>query len=55
METNSIAEYNKKAGVNSPSDYARTTYDIAQYWKNVADKQSDKDKKDHATKLYNLW
>ena len=55
METNSIAEYNKKAGVNSPTDYAKTTYDIAQYWKNVADKQTDKNKKEHATKLYNLW
>lgn len=55
METNSIAEYNKKAGINSPSDYARTTYDIAQYWKNVADRQSDESKKEHATKLYKLW
>lgn len=55
METNSIAEYNKKAGVNSPSDYARTTYDIAQYWKNVADRQSDESKKEHATKLQKLW
>lgn len=55
METNSIAQYNKKAGVNSPADYAKTTQDIAQYWKKVADKETSKDKKAHATDLYNLW
>lgn len=55
METNSIAQYNKMAGVNSPADYVQTTHDIAQYWKNVADRETSKDKKDHATKLYNLW
>ena len=55
MEINSVAQYNKEAGVNSPADYAKTTYDIAQYWANKEESaRTEKDKK-HAHNVRLFW
>lgn len=55
METNSIAKYNKEAGIDSPADYAQTTYDIAKYWEDKAAKETNSSKKEYAEKISKYW
>ena len=51
MEANSVAKYNKAAGINSPADYAQTTFDISKYWENKAATEKDPKKKKYAEQM----
>lgn len=55
MEVDSVQKYNKEAGIGSPADYAKTTYDIAKYWENKASKEKDAKKKAYAEKMQDYW
>ena len=55
MEVDSVQKYNKEAGIGSPADYAKTTYDIAKYWENKANKEKDAKKKAAAKRNSDYW
>ena len=55
MEVDSVQKYNKEAGIGSPADYAKTTYDIAKYWENKANKEKDAKKKAAAERNSDYW